>query len=258
MNRRTTAVSGVSAILSVAVMLTACGVPTGDGSFEEIPSEEIQFGLDATSTSTSTTTTSTTTTTLPDVPDTTVVPETSELATTSTIRLEPVEIYFVTRGRLQPVTFELPPGSSPDQVADVLAAGPPDGVALDTLIEDGLIVRSVESGGLLTIDLDEDTLDRIPATEQTEAIGQIVLTMITSLRRVGQVTFTVADEPIAVKKGNSLSSGVGEALTYEDYVVLLVNTPAPVDTTTDQGEAGTEADASTTTDAGDPADTPSD
>ena len=106
--------------------------------------------------------------------------------------------------------------------------------------------------------LDEDTLDRIPPTEQTEAIGQIVLTMISSLRRVGQVTFTVADEPIAVKKGNSLSSGVGEALTYEDYVVLLVNVPAPVDTSTGGGETDTESDAATTTDANDPAETPSD
>ena len=253
MNKRAGAVIGSAAMLLGALALAACGVPTGDSSFEEIPSEDIQFGLDATSTSTSTTSTTTTSTTVPDAPDTTVAPETSELATTSTIRLEPVEIYFVTRGRLQPVTFELPPGSSPEQIAEVLAAGPPEGVALDTLIEEGLIVSAIESGGLLTVDLDEETLDRIPATEQTEAIGQIVLTMISSLRRVGQVTFTVADEPIAVKRGNSLSSVVGEALTYEDYAVLLVNVPPPGDTAVDD-----QPEAVTTTDVATPSDPPSD
>lgn len=231
------------AVLSAVVMAAVgagCGVPTDDSSFEEIPPSEIQFGLDATSTST---TSSTTTSTLPEAPATT------ELATTSTIRLEPVDIYFVTRGRLQPVVFELPPGSSPDQMADVLAAGPPAGVALDTLIEDGLILSSVESGGILTVDLDEETFDRIPATEQTEAIGQIVLTMISSLRRVGQVTFTLAGEPIAVKKGNSLSSAVGEELAYEDYAVLLVSTPTPAENGGPEPAATTMSEVESSTSA---------
>jgi hypothetical protein len=226
-------------VLVVAAVAAGCGVPTGDSSFEEIPSEQIQFGLDATSTSTTSTTT--TTTTLPEAPATTA------LATTSTIRLEPVEVYFVTRGRLQPVVFELPPGSSPDQIAEVLAAGPPSGVALDTLIEDGLILSAVEAGGILTVDLDEETFDRIPATEQTEAIGQIVLTMISSLRRVGQVTFTLAGEPIAVKKGNSLSSSVGEELAYEDYAVLLVTPPPPAENDGPDSATTTTSEAPATT-----------
>lgn len=225
----------VLTLVGLALVTAACGVPTGDSSFEEIPPAEIQFGLDATSTSTTSTTSTTTTTTLPETPVTT------ELATTSTIRLEPVEFYFVTRGRLQPVVFDLPPGSSPEQIADVLAAGPPAGVALDTLVEDGLIVDAVEANGLLTVDLDADTFDRIPATAQTEAIGQIVLTMISSLRRVGQVTFTLEGEPIAVKKGNSLSSAVGEELAYEDYAVLLLSGPPPADTVPD-GEPDGEPD----------------
>jgi len=229
--------TGRSALLpALALTIVAaagCGVPTGDTSFEEIPAAEIQFGLNATSTSTTTTTT----TTLPEAPATTA------LATTSTIRLEPVEIYFVTRGRLQPVVFEVPPGSSPDQIADILAAGPPSGVALDTLVEEGLILDAQVSGGILTVDLDEETFDRIPATEQTEAIGQIVLTMISSLRLVGQVTFTLEGEPIAVKKGNSLSSAVGEELAYEDYSVLLVRTPTP------DGTDGPDTATTTTSEA---------
>ncbi len=215
----------------VAVTLVGCGVPTGDDSFAAIPDDEIPFGLDATST---TTTTTTTTTTVPVTPDTTL------LETTTTIRLEPVEIYFLSRGRLQPVVIELPPGFSSDQVSDVLEAGPPPGLGLASLIEDGLIVQAVESGGVLTVDLDAETFDRIPSTEQTEAIAQVVLTMISSLRRVGQVTFTLDGDPIPVKKGNGLSSEVGEALSFDDYVVLLASPRATADpTSTTAASAGT-------------------
>jgi hypothetical protein len=204
-------------VASVTAM-TACGVPTGPDTFSEVPADEIPFGLDATSTTSTTSTT--TTTTLPDVPETTVA------ETTTTIRLEPVNIYFLSRGRLQPVPFELPPGFSADQVADVLEGGPPEGVALDSLVEDGLILTAVEAGGVLAVDLDPVVFDRISSTEQTEAIGQIVLTMTDSLRRVGQVTFTLGGESVPVKKGNGLSSEVGEPLSYDDYAILLAR-PAP-------------------------------
>jgi hypothetical protein len=213
--------STIACLTVAALGLAGCGVPTGDDSFAAIPDDEIPFGLDATST----TTTSTTTTTLP------VTPETTLLETTTTIRLEPVEIYFLSRGRLQPVVIELPPGFSADQVSDVLEAGPPPGLGLDSLIEDGLIVQAIESEGVLTIDLDADTFDRIPSTEQTEAIAQVVLTMISSLRRVGQVTFTLDGDPIPVKKGNGLSSEVGEALSFDDYIVLLASPRATADPT---------------------------
>ena len=215
--RRVTA--AVASLVVLAVIGAACGVPTGDDTFAEIPPAEVPFGLAATST-----TTSTTTTTVPETPDTTTA-----VSTTTPIRLDPAEVYFLSRGRLQPVVIELPPGFSADQVADVLEAGPPPDVGLDTLIEDGLIVSSTESRAVLTVDLDADTFAEIPSTQQTEAIAQIVMTMISSLRRVGLVNFTIEDELIAVKKGNSLLSDVGEPLSYEDYSLLLVNPPAPVD-----------------------------
>jgi len=222
------------AVTGLLVAATACGVPVGDDSFAEIPAEDIPFGLAATSTTTTTTTTPPTT--LPESPTTTQATTTTE----APIRLEPVEIYFLSRDRLQPVELELPAGFSPEQVADVLESGPPPDVALDTLIEDGLINSADEAGGVLTVDLDAETFDRIPITQQTEAIGQIVLTMVSSLRRVGQVTFTLEGEPIPVRKGNRLSSEVGEALSYDDYVVLLVTIPPPSD-------ADDPPDATTTT-----------
>jgi hypothetical protein len=214
-------------VIVALVLLSACGVPTGKDTFREIPSGQIPLGLDETST---TSTSTTTTTTVADLPATTL------LETTTTIRLEPVEIYFLSRGRLQPVPFDLPPGSAPDQIADVLEAGPPPDIALDTLIEDGLIVSAVTTSGILTVDLDPTTFARISTTQQTEAIGQIVLTMLSSLRGVGQVTFTLGGEPIAVKKGNGLSSDVGQPVSYDDYANLLVAPrPVPAATTPSDG-----------------------
>ncbi len=212
----------------------ACGVPTGDDSFAVIPPEEDPFGLDATSTTTSTTTT--TTTTLPVTPDT--------IATTTTVvRLEPAEFYFLTtRNRLQPIVVDLPPPFSAEQIADILEAGPPPDVALTSLIEPGLIVSSSESRGVLTVDLDANTFADIPSTQQTEAIGQIVMTMVSSLRRVGLVNFTIDGDPISVKKGNSLLSDVGEPLSFDDYVILLATPPPPVAPTSDTVES-TEASA---------------
>jgi hypothetical protein len=217
---RTLAVS-----VALAAVVASCGVPTGDDSFAVIAPEEDPFDLDETSTTTSTTTT--TTTTLPITPDT--------VATSTTIvRREAAEFYFLTtRGRLQPFIIELPPPFAADQIADILEDGPPPDVALESLVEDGLIVGSSESRGVLTVDLDADTFARIPSTQQTEAIGQIVMTMIDNLSRVGLVNFTIDGELISVKKGNSLLSDVGEPLSYDDYVGLLASPPPSAASTTE-------------------------
>jgi len=231
-----TLLTAAASLLALALTSTGCGVPTGEDTFSQIPPAEVPFGLAATSTST-------TTTTLAPSPDTTTA-----ASTTTPIRLDPAEVYFLSRGRLQPVVIELPPGFSADQVADVLEAGPPPDVGLDTLIEDGLIVSSSEARAVLTVDLDGDTFAEIPNTQQTEAIAQIVLTMISSLSRIGLVNFTIEDELIAVKKGNSLLSDVGEPLAYEDYSALLVNPPLPPpsDVTTTDPDDDSQASSTTT------------
>jgi hypothetical protein len=97
---------------------------------------------------------------------------------------------------------------------------------------------------VLTVDLDADTFSRIPSSQQTEAIGQIVMTMITSLRRVGLVNFTIDDEPISVKKGNSLLSDVGEPLSYDDYVILLASPPPAVASATQPSDTAAESTVS--------------
>ena len=218
------------AAIAAAAVGGACGVPTGEDSFAVIPPGEDPFGLDATSTTTTSTTT--TTTTLPVAPDTIA-------STTTIVRLEPAEFYFLTtRGRLQPVVVDLPPPFAADQIADILEAGPPPDVSLESLIDEGLIKSSSESRAVLTVDLDAATFSRIPSSQQTEAIGQIVMTMISSLRRVGLVNFSIDGELISVKKGNSLLSDVGEPLSYDDYVVLLASPPPAVASTTLAPDAG--------------------
>jgi hypothetical protein len=214
----------IALVGGLATAIASCGVPTDEDSFAVIAPEEDPFDLDATSTTTSTTTT--TTTTLPVTPDT--------VATSTTIvRREAAEFYFLTtRGRLQPYIVELPPPFAADQIADILEQGPPPDVALESLVAEGLIVGSSESRAVLTVDLDAETFSRIPSTQQTEAIGQIVMTMIDNLSRVGLVNFTIDGEPISVKKGNSLLSDVGEPLSYEDYVVLLASPPPSIASTT--------------------------
>ena len=208
----------LAAVIVVTLLGSACGVTTGDETFSVIPPEDDPFDLEATSTTSSTSTT--TTTTLPVTPET--VP-----TTTTPILLDPAEFYFLTtRGRLELVVRELPPPFTADRIAEILEAGPPDDLALKTLVREGLIVSSSEFRSVLTVALDANTFARIPSTQQTEAIGQIVMTMIGSLRRVGLVNFTIDDEPIAVKKGNSLLSDVGEPLSYDDYAILLA-VPAP-------------------------------
>jgi hypothetical protein len=238
--RRRAAVGAMLAgVVGLGALTTACGVPTGESTYSEIPSEEIPFGLDQTSTSTTTSTT--TTTTIVDPPPTTTAPP---------VRTETAEIYFLSRGRLQPIQPELPSPLTADQIADVLEEGPPPGAGLDTLIEDGLIVATSESGGVLTVDLDSTTFERIPSTQQTEAIGQIVMTMLANVRLVGQVTFTSDGEPISVRLGNGLLSEVGQPVSFDDYDVLLRSSTTPSASPDTSTTAPPDDTAVTTTPAG--------
>jgi hypothetical protein len=232
MNRR--AVNGALLVLVLVLAngLGACGIKTGDDTFSEIPSEEDPFQLDQISTSSS---------------STTLVepPQTSVFETTTTIAplLDPVQIYFLSRGRLQPVTILLVQNFGTDQVITALEDGPPaeGGAGLDSLIEPGLIVSAEVAKGVMTVDLDPETFERIVSFDQSEAIGQIVLTLTQSVPRTVFVLFTIGGEPVDVKKGNGLPVASGQPVTFDDYIELLGSAtattttttiaPAPVDTT---------------------------
>jgi spore germination protein GerM len=208
--------------LGLALGVTACGIPTGDDSFQEIPAEEILFGLDEPST-----TTSTTTTTVPETPATT-----AQETTTTIALVEQVDVYFLSRTRLQPAKFTLTSPFAPDQVVDLLEKGPPPGVGLDSLIERGLIKSTEVSSGVIRIDLDPEIFSGIDTSDQAEAIGQIVLTMTDNVDRTGAVLFTLGGEPTQVKKGDSLLSEPDVPVTFDDYAVLLATSPTTTTTTT--------------------------
>lgn len=236
------AIAGIAAAALGAVSLSACGVPTGEGSYDEIEPANVPFGLDLPATTTTTTTTSTTTTTIPLAPVTTVE------QTTTTIALEPVDVYFLSRGELQPVTVDLPRDYGRNQLVSQLEEGPPvgpAGVGLETLIEPGLITDTEEFGGIVTAMLDGDVFDEIDARDQRRAIGQIVLTFTGNLRGVGQVAFMLDGEALGVQKGNGLYAAPGQPVSYDDYRELLAD--APTTTTSSTTSAPTTTTSTTTT-----------
>ena len=165
------------------------------------------------------------------------------------VPLEEVDIYFLSRGRLQPVPVALTTDFAPDQVVDALEKGPPPGVGLDTHIEPGLIVSTEVAEGVVTVDLDPEIFARIAASDQAEAIGQIVLTMLDNVDRVGSVLFTLAGEPTQVKKGDSLLTEPDEAVTFDDYAVLLTTSTATTSTSTTTVPAETVPDPAVPADA---------
>jgi hypothetical protein len=209
-------------IVLLALALTSCGVPTGDSSFEAIDPAEVPFGLNQVATTTTSTTTTTTTTTVPEAPETTVE------QTTTTIALEPVDIYFLSRGDLQPVTVDFPRDYGRNQLVSQLEVGPPPGpagVGLDTLIEEGLITDTELSGGVVTVMLDGEVFDEIDARDQRRAIAQIVLTFTGNRLRLGQVAFALDGEPLGVQKGDGAYVDAGQPVSFDDYNELLADAP---------------------------------
>jgi spore germination protein GerM len=223
----------VALLASAAALTAACGVG-GDGELQQIGSDDLN-GLDQTTTSTTTTTTT--------VAPTATMPAgttSTTSATTSPIATEPVELYFVAGGVLESVSQELTRGVTPSRVLTALESGPPPpdvGIGLTSDIPVGLI-RNVtpSSTGIATVDLVGDLFEDIPGgVEQRRAIAQIVLTL-TRRQGIGQVSFTLDGEPLAVPKLDNVLSDQGEAVARSDYESLLdqadVFTTAPPMTTT--------------------------
>jgi len=203
--------------LSAALALSACGVPTGPESFEEI--DDISDELAAPSTTTTTTTSTTTTTTVPDLANTTIV-----TTTTPAVPTEEVPVYFLSRGQLTSIETAAPLAPEPNDLILLLEAGPdgPLAALLDNLIEQDLIVTTTQLDGVLTIELDDVLFRRISTRDQREAIAQIVLTFLTTLRGVGQAVFTIDDEPLTVP--TAVRGFTDEPVSRDDYTALLVDT----------------------------------
>ncbi|MFK8024570.1 MAG: hypothetical protein AB8G26_11475, partial [Ilumatobacter sp.] len=104
MTRRVGTFAGL--VVAGALAVAACGVPTGPDSFEVVDPDAVPDALTAAATTT------TTTTTVPPPPATSVPPESPETTlVTTTIPLvptEPVQVFFVSRGRLTSVETAAP------------------------------------------------------------------------------------------------------------------------------------------------------
>ncbi|MFK8023078.1 MAG: GerMN domain-containing protein, partial [Ilumatobacter sp.] len=108
---------------------------------------------------------------------------------------------------------------------------------LDNLIAEGLIVETSRNSGVLTVELDEREFERIANRDEVEAIGQIVLTFLDTLRGVGQVAFTIDGDPLTVPTATGVFTD--QPVSSDDYTALLadgtasgVDEPPPTTTTT--------------------------
>lgn len=213
--------ASLAGALAVVLVAGACGVPTGGDSFEPIPDDDVLFDLSSPSTTTTSTTTTTTTTL---VPATTVVPP-------PTIPPATAQVYFLSRDELRPVLRSLPFGFGANELISLLEEGPGESeTLLDSEVDPGLIEDTTVSGGIATIDLDEQVFRRVPRLEQRSVIAQIVLTFVTSLPSVGQVQFTFDGVPADVRNGANLLTG--DPVSFDDYANLLADAPAGATTTT--------------------------
>lgn len=219
----------LSAVAVLGVVVAACGLPSDDD-FTRIDEADDGFGLSQTST-TSTTTTLAPTTSI----DATT--STSIAITTTSLAVEPVDIYFPIGRQLQKVQVPLSVGPSLNQVLVSMLSGPPPGdafVGLRSILPADAVITVSKVNGVAVVDFPEGIFDEMEPRDQRLVFGQIVLTM-TSQRGVGQVRFTKAGEPFSVYRGDgSLTSpdDPAETVSADDYMSLLTGTDVPIDPTT--------------------------
>ena len=200
-----------STLVSVLVVLSACGVPTSSSS-RPVDPDAIPEQFTATTVPPTTTSTSTTTT---------VVPPPS--TTTTNLPVEQVDVFFVSGSRVVPIPrLLLSPASAP-QVVAALVEGVPDideAAGLRSALPIGLTIDVSVERGVATVDLDPTFLLVVSGSEQRLAIAQIVLTL-TRRAGIGQVSFTSDSQPINVPRGGGDLTTPGETVACDDYDNLL-------------------------------------
>ncbi|HAP78464.1 MAG TPA: hypothetical protein DCR14_20570 [Acidimicrobiaceae bacterium] len=192
-----------------SVPLVACSVVDEQG-VERI---DPQYGLDDTLPPTTTTIATTTTE---------AATTTSGLDTTTTaaVQTEEVLLYFIASGQLTPFPQNLPAPVATPQLLAALLEGPPAGelgTGLRTALPAGAIIRVVpDSSGIAQVQLPPDFFEAVPVGDQRLVIGQLVVTLLSNLRGVGQVAFNQS-----VTKPTGELVPPGQPLTYGDYDELL-------------------------------------
>lgn len=222
----------VALIVLATMSLWACGLPD-DETFSPI-SRDDRFGLSQTTTPTTTTTTAPTTT----VDATT----TTAAVTTSTLVTELVDLYFITGRQLTGVATALPLEPALSQVLAALLKGPPEGglgSGLRSALPADETLTVTSEAGIATVDLPATIFTTLDPADQRLLLGQVVLTL-TDRPGVGPVVFTLAGQPTRVFRGDASLTEPGQAVSRDDYLVLLTGGAA---------KAGASDPTSTTTSA---------
>ena len=199
-------------VITIVVLLAGCSVPSSSG-FEEIPSAEIPFDLNAPSTTALATTTTTTTTLDPNVNP--AEPE---------VIIEIVDLYFVSSNNVVKTQLNITSPATATQTLESLIKGPHnDGTseglrsALPTLFTATVdVVR-----GVAMVNAASSFLNNLSPGDQKLAIAQLVLTL-TSRPGIGQVFFSVDGSPIAVPRGRGDLAPAGQSVSFDDYTNLIV------------------------------------
>ena len=194
-------------MLLIAV-LSSCAVPSS-GSYQQVSSADIPFGLNAPPT-----TIPLTTTTISDPNSTESLP----IAVS-----EPVDLFFISNSRIIKVQRNVASPANPAQALSSLVEGPstsPEFVGLRTALPTTFTARVDVIRGVAQVDATRAFLNSLSGLDQKLAIAQIVLTL-TSRPGVGQVLFSVEGKLISVPRGRGDSVASGVAVTFDDYASLI-------------------------------------
>jgi len=198
--------------LLLVLTITSCGVPR-EGEVIAIPMSELPLELNQLPTTTTTSTT---------VAENASAKESQQPA--SEVLSEPVELYYISDDRLVATTQSIVSPATTSQVLAALIAGPPigdNGRGLRSALPNNLNAEIKISKGVAQINTTSEFLNGLSPIDQRLAIAQLVLTF-TRRPGVGQVTFTVDGQSVAVPRGRGDLAKPGSTVSFDDYSSLIV------------------------------------
>lgn len=234
----------VAAVLALPAAAAACGLD-GSDQVEQIDADRLRGLNEPTEPTNASTAVETTIESTTPESSTATVPgsdltTTTQPATTTTVDTEPMPAYFIQGSGLVELSVPVPEGASLRQRLRILEDGPPDEYAeqgVRTALPAGLItgLRKWQQSGI-TVHLDGDVFAGIDTEDHQLMIGQVVLTL-TEQPGIDLVDFTLEGEPLAVYLRDNQLGEPGEAVTEDDYELLLEDetdpTAAPTAVATD-------------------------
>jgi spore germination protein GerM len=198
--------------VSVLLLISGCGVPRASN-VSEIPISELPLELNQQPTTSTTSTT---------VAEDASAKESQQPA--SEVLSEPVELYYISDDRLVATTQSIVSPATFSQVLAALIAGPPtgdNGRGLRSALPSELNAEIEISKGVAQINTTSEFLNGLSPIDQRLAIAQLVLTF-TRRPGVGQVTFTVDGQSVAVPRGRGDLAKPGSTVSFDDYSSLII------------------------------------